>query len=193
VIIGEDLGTVPPYVPAKMKEHGIRRMYVVQYELKPEGDEPAGAPPAESIASINTHDMPTFAGFWRGDDIDDRVEQKLLDARGAQRERRTRQQMRDSLCRFLEARALLDSASDDTVAVLEAVLGFLGSSEAEIVLVNLEDLWLEPEPQNVPGIGERSWRRRMRLSLDAARHDATTRRILRTVDRTRRQEDGKQK
>ena len=193
VIIGEDLGTVPPYVPAKMKEHGIRRMYVVQYELKPEGEEPAGAPPAESIASINTHDMPTFAGFWRGDDIGDRVEQKLLDARGAGKERRTRQQMRESLCRFLKARALLDSASDDTVAVLEAVLGFLGGSDAEIVLVNLEDLWLEPEPQNVPGIGERSWRRRMRLSLDAARHDATTRRILRTVDRTRRQEDGKQK
>jgi len=193
VIVGEDLGTVPPYVPAKMKEHGIRRMYVVQYELKPEGEEPAGAPPAESIASINTHDMPTFAGFWRGDDIGDRVEQHLLDERGAERERRTRQQMRDSLCRFLEARALLDSGSDDTVAILEAVMGFLGSSEAEIVLVNLEDLWLEPEPQNVPGIGERSWRRRMRLSLDAARHDATTRRILRTVDRTRRQEDGKQK
>jgi 4-alpha-glucanotransferase len=193
VILGEDLGTVPPYVPAKMKEHGIRRMYVVQYELKPDGDEPAGAPPAESIASINTHDMPTFAGFWRGDDIGDRVALQLLDERGAQRERQTRQRMREALMRFLKARALLDPASDDTVAVLEALLGYLGASEAEIVLVNLEDLWLEPEPQNVPGIGERSWRRRMRLGLEAARHDVVTRRILRTVDRTRRQEDGNQK
>lgn len=193
VILGEDLGTVPPEVPAKMKQHGIRRMYVVQYEIKPEGEAPAGAPPAESVASINTHDMPTFAGFWRGDDIGDRVEQHLLDEKGAEKERRTRQQMRDALTRFLKARGLLEPASEDTVATLEAVLGFLGASDAEIVLVNLEDLWLEPEPQNVPGVGERSWRRRMRLSLEAARHDATTRRILRTVDRTRRQEDGNQK
>jgi 4-alpha-glucanotransferase len=193
VILGEDLGTVPPEVPAKMQEHGIRRMYVVQYESKPDGAEPIGAPAKESVASINTHDMPTFAGFWRGDDIGDRVEQHLLDERGAVKEQQTRERMRKALRRFLEARGLLDPASDDTVAVLEAVLGFLGSSDAEIVLVNLEDLWLEPEPQNVPGAGGRSWRRRMRLGLEAARHDATTRRILRTVDQTRRQEDGNQK
>jgi 4-alpha-glucanotransferase len=193
VVLGEDLGTVPPYVPVAMNEHGIRRMYVVQYELKPDGDEPAGAPPAESVASINTHDMPTFAGFWRGDDIGDRIEQKLLDARGAAKERRTREQMINACVRFLTARGLLDPGSDDTVAVLEAVLRFLGSSDAEIVLVNLEDLWLEPEPQNVPGVAGRSWRRRMRLSLDSARHDATVRRLLDAVNQTRRQADGNQK
>jgi 4-alpha-glucanotransferase len=193
VLIGEDLGTVPPDVPAKMKRHGIRSKYVVQYEIKPDGEEPAGRPPAESIASINTHDMPTFAGFWRGDDIGDRVEQQLLDEKGAAEERRTRQRMRDALCRYLAARGLLDSGNDDPIAVLEAVLRFLGSSDAEIVLVNLEDLWLEPEPQNVPGMAERSWRRRMRLGLEAARHDATVRRLLESVNQTRRQDDGDQK
>ncbi|HEU4522682.1 MAG TPA: 4-alpha-glucanotransferase, partial [Thermoanaerobaculia bacterium] len=57
-IVGEDLGTVPAYVPRMMKRHGLRRMYVVQYEIKPEGEEPAGIPAADSVASINTHDMP---------------------------------------------------------------------------------------------------------------------------------------
>src|SRR5207253_8981248 len=79
VVLGEDLGTVPEYVPRAMRAHGVRRMYVVQYELKPEGPAPAGRPPAESIASINTHDMPTFAGFWSAEDVDDRLEQELLD------------------------------------------------------------------------------------------------------------------
>ncbi|HJT15806.1 MAG TPA: 4-alpha-glucanotransferase, partial [Thermoanaerobaculia bacterium] len=74
VIVGEDLGTVPKYVPQAMNRHGIRRMYVVQYEL-PKLD----GPQRESIASINTHDMPTFAGFWQGKDIDERVERDLLD------------------------------------------------------------------------------------------------------------------
>jgi len=79
-VLGEDLGTVPNYVPRAMRKHGVRRMYVVQYELKPEAEAPAGQPPAESVASVNTHDMPTFAGFWSGKEIDDRVEQELLDA-----------------------------------------------------------------------------------------------------------------
>jgi len=51
-----------------MAEHGVRRMFLVEYEQK------VVAPPKASIASINTHDMPTFAGFFRGGDIDDRVE-----------------------------------------------------------------------------------------------------------------------
>ena len=53
VVVGEDLGTVPKYVPKMMEKHGVRRMYVVQYELKPAGKQPAGTPPANSVASGN--------------------------------------------------------------------------------------------------------------------------------------------
>jgi len=39
------------------------------------------------------------------------------------------------------------------------------------VTVNLEDLWLEPRPQNVPGTGpeQPNWRRRARHGLEALR------------------------
>jgi 4-alpha-glucanotransferase len=190
VIVGEDLGTVPAFVPDIMRKHAIRRMYVVQYEIKPEGSEPAGAPPKESIASINTHDMPAFAGFWSGKDIDDRIEQELLDARGAERERATRGRMRESLTAFLKARGLLSKDGSDTMAILEALLRFLGGSDAEMVLVNLEDLWLEREPQNVPGVPDRSWRQRFRVPLETARRDETMLRLLGALDRSRRMADG---
>lgn len=192
VVLGEDLGTVPEYVPRAMRAHGIRRMYVVQYEIKPEGAEPAGRPPAESVASINTHDMPTFAGFWSGKDIDDRLEQELLDESGAARERVTRERMREALQRFLKARGLLPDEANDTLAVLSGVLGFLAGSEAEFVLVNLEDLWLECEPQNVPGVPDKSWRRRFRLGLEEAAADGSVVRMLRNVNQERRQADGNQ-
>jgi 4-alpha-glucanotransferase len=189
VIVGEDLGTVPQYVPRMMNKHGLRRMYVVQYEIKP-GDNPVAEPLAASVASINTHDMPTFAGFWKGKDIEDRVEQGLLDERGARSEREKRERMRNGLIRYLAARGLLEKAGGDTVAVLEAVLAYLSQSAAEIVLVALEDLWLEEEPQNVPGLADRSWRRRLRLSLEQAREDDDVRRILRIVNERRRKSDG---
>jgi len=168
VIVGEDLGTVPQYVPRMMKRHGIRRMSVVQYELTPEH---VGKPPKESMASINTHDMPTFAGFWNGDDVGERLAQGLLDERGAAEERERRVKMRAALAKFLAARGLLSEEASRPAAVLEAVLRFLASSDAEMVLVNLEDLWLEREPVNRPGLPERSWRRRMRVPLEQLRSD----------------------
>ena len=186
VIVGEDLGTVPQYVPKMMDKHGVHRMYVVQYELKPQGANPAGKPPKDSIASINTHDMPTFSGFWNGKDIDDRVDQDLLDESGAGEERTRRERTRRALVKFLRARGLLKGEASDTRTVLESLLRFLAASDAEIVLVNLEDLWLEEKPQNVPGIPDRSWRQRLRLSLQEMQNDATVMHALHAVDDARK-------
>jgi 4-alpha-glucanotransferase len=184
-IVGEDLGTVPEYVPRMMKRRGFRRMYVVQYELKP-GENPVVEPPGESVASINTHDMPTFAAFWAGADIDDRLDQGLLDPQGGSREREKRERMRQALKESLKAQGLLSNDTGDTKAVLEAVLRFLSGSPAEIILVNLEDLWLESETQNVPGIPERSWKKKFRLTFDEMQRDPDIKRILETVHAERR-------
>lgn len=185
-IVGEDLGTVPEYVPRKMKRHGLRRMYVVQYELKPEGKNPVGEPAPESVASINTHDMPTFDAFWAGADIDDRLEQGLLGRKGAAEEREKRERMRQALTGHLTAQGLLSTNECETKAVLEAVLRSLSRSPAEIMLVNLEDLWLERQPQNVPGVPDRSWKQKFRLTLDEMKKDREIQRILEAVDMERR-------
>jgi 4-alpha-glucanotransferase len=49
------------------------------------------------------------------------------------------------------------------VALLRFLLEELGRSAARVVLVTLEDLWLEPLPQNVPGTSseEKNFRRRL--------------------------------
>jgi 4-alpha-glucanotransferase len=181
-IVGEDLGTVPPEVPKQMSRHGIRRMYVVQYEIKP-GADPLPPLPAASVASVNTHDMPTFAAWWSGRDVDDRLAQDLLDEVGARRERDSREGLKRAL-----AASVVEGPTDDARRVLEGVLLRLAESEAEIVLLNLEDLWGELEPQNVPGLPERSWRHRFRMSLEEARADGSIRRVLELM-RARRARD----
>ncbi|MFL6248585.1 MAG: 4-alpha-glucanotransferase [Thermoanaerobaculia bacterium] len=175
-IVGEDLGTVPPEVPKMMNKHGLRRMYVVQYEARPDTP-PLQTSPAASVASINTHDMPTFAAWWAAKDVDDRVSMGLLDEVGAQRERDTREEMKRAL-----VQSLVDGPASDAQTALEAVLTYLAKSPAEIVLINLEDLWGELEPQNVPGVPERSWRHKFRMSLEDARADGTIRRLLTTAE-----------
>ena len=52
--------------------------------------------------------------------------------------------------------------------VLRGLHGHMGRSEAGLVLATMEDLWLEREPQNLPGTtGERNWRRRSTRPLEA--------------------------
>jgi 4-alpha-glucanotransferase len=76
------------------------------------------------------------------------------------------------------------------MAVLEAPVRFLGGSDAEMMLVNLEDLWLEREPQNVPGVPDRSWRQRFRVPLETVRGDATITALLGALDQSRRMANG---
>ncbi|MGH7481894.1 MAG: 4-alpha-glucanotransferase, partial [Longimicrobiales bacterium] len=165
LLIGEDLGTVPPAVRRRMDRHGLRRMWVGQFEFGTDPDHAIPTPPERAIATLNTHDMPTFLGWWRGDDIDGRQQLGWLDGGAADRDRAWRGAQRNALIERLRRDGLL---TDDTPAhALLALLRRLAAGPAEIVLVNLEDLWGETRPHNIPGTWRErpNWRRRARLSL----------------------------
>lgn len=170
-IVGENLGTVPSYVNPAMSRHNIHRMYVVHYELASHARRPLRAVSANSVASLNTHDMPPFAAFWKGLDIQDRLRLGLLNGTSARAERRSRQRQRKALVTSFERKGRLSNAPPDARSMLRAVLAFLASSPARAVLVNLEDLWLETQPQNVPGTWNEhpNWQRKARHSLEAFR------------------------
>ena len=188
VIIGEDLGTVPEEVRTIMEQKGVRRMYVLQYELS--ADSRPQPPAKRTIASINTHDMPTFTSWWNGMDIEQRREAGLLDEKGEREERRNRESIRSQLTDYLTREKLLagpsGKQSDDQI--LEAALAFLAGSEAEMVLVNLEDLWQEETPQNVPGTSSAdNWKQKLRHSIDETFALPEVTGYLRMIDDRRRQ------
>jgi 4-alpha-glucanotransferase len=156
-IVGENLGTVPPEVNAAMVRHNIRQMYVVQYEVASEPARPKLPPvPSNCVAGLNTHDMPPFRAFMEGTDIEDRLDLRLLDEKAARLERQQRALMKRKLRAF------------------RATVEFLAGSKADIVLVNLEDLWGEVLPQNVPATNQErpNWRRRFRRSIEQIRRSA---------------------
>ena len=168
VIVGEDLGVVPSYVRRAMSRHGLYRSHVLQVEIPPDPDAPdALAPvPRSSVASLNTHDLPPFAAFWG-----------VLD-----------ESRRRAVIAALRRRGLLGDRSGDR-DILEACLAYIASSPARMVVLNLEDLWLEAEPQNVPGTTDEhpNWRRRARLAYEAFRSSPEVAGTLQRVDRMRKQ------
>src|SRR5690606_10268734 len=143
VIIGEDLGTVPPAVRRMMDRHAIHRMHVVQFEAEGEDAATVTAPDENVIASLNTHDMPLFAGFWRGRDIEDQRGLGLIDEAGKAEAMAARAALRIRLSRSVGAGGEVDAG-----LVRQRLLERLAASAARYVLVTLEDLWLEDRPQN---------------------------------------------
>jgi 4-alpha-glucanotransferase len=188
-LVGENLGTVPTYVNTTMARHHLHRMYVVQYELTPASGGVLRPVPRDAVASLNTHDMPPFMAYWQGLDITDRLAQGLVTREEAQRERQRRQVLLRAMQNFLQQQGLLTEAATDVSAVLKACLAFLSASPGRIVLANLEDLWLETQPQNFPGTGDTrpNWQWKARYSLEAFRHRPQVLATLRTVNHHRKQ------
>ena len=192
MIVGEDLGTVPANVRTAMQKHNFLRMSVAEFQSWGESMK-KNSLPKNVVASLNTHDMPTFAAFWKGMDIKERKEMGLLDSQNAREEWRHRLTLKQNLVKFLKKKGWLkgNTSIHDT---LKAVLKFLAASPAKLVLINLEDLWLESKPQNVPGTGRErpNWRRKARYNLEILTRMPGVMGILKTVDSLRKR-NGKAK
>jgi 4-alpha-glucanotransferase len=171
LVVGEDLGTVPPEVPPAMRKWGLLSSKVLYFEKDGSEFRPASKYPALSLATANTHDMAPLAGFWRERDIEIRREVGLTQTDAEHRAAiEERQRERESLL----AHAPVESASDATPAsptLAAAVHSYLCTSPAALVGISYDDLLGETEPVNVPGVGPDrfpSWRRRNRVTIEAA-------------------------
>jgi 4-alpha-glucanotransferase len=184
VLVGEDLGTVPPEVPEAMKLHNVRRMYVLQFMLRPDPANAIASPSPGSFANINTHDLPAFAAFWNGSDLEDLVKLGALDRAAADREFSQRRERLQALVQFLHSRGRLRQDAGP-LAVLKQCLSILSADSASAVLANLEDLWLETRPQNIPGTWQErpNWRRKARHSLETIKQMPEVLAILAEMDR----------
>jgi 4-alpha-glucanotransferase len=153
-----------------MKNHGWHRLFVGQFEVNPNQGRVLNESPEGAIASINTHDLPTFASYWLGTDIAERVEMGLLTEEESQQEQAARKIMRESVLEAIgpENKAEIAELKQEKQMekVLESIFGELSQSNAGTVLVNLEDAWFCREPQNVPGTWKEkpNWRHKSRYS-----------------------------
>jgi 4-alpha-glucanotransferase len=180
LLVGENLGTVPRFVNQSLRRYRVREMYVLQFEERPDPKAALRMPPKLSVTSLNTHDTPTFAAHWRGDDLRDCFRRGLLSRAELNKAARQRKRQLSALTQFLIRLQLLKKRSPRVQDVLEALLVWLQRSPSELILINLEDLWLETRPQNVPGtsIERPNWRRKARLTIEQMFADANVRKLL---------------
>lgn len=173
LLAGEDLGTVPGPVRKAMTRHGISRMWVAQLEMKPSPRKTFRAVKPNMIASLNTHDLFPFAAYVDGKDIDELARLGVMSPDEALSHRQHRK------------RSLKEWRGGEQA--LQAALKHLAASPARRVIVNIEDLWRETLPQNIPGTFAEyaNWRRRLPYAANEWRRQKGLRAALKTLNQYR--------
>ena len=177
LVVGEDLGTVPPEVPPALERWKVLSSKVLYFEQSPDGSFlPASSYAHQSLATANTHDMAPLAGYWSGRELQLRAQAGYADEEQERSSLAERARTVHRLRERLAADGLLPSAEAAVpeVELRGAVHAFLRRTPAMLVGVSLDDLSGESEPVNMPGLRPEefpSWTRKMRRTIDELRRD----------------------
>jgi 4-alpha-glucanotransferase len=152
IAIGEDLGTVDPWVRTHLAEHHILGTMMLWFANRPDG---TPLPPARwrraCMATVGTHDVPPVAGFVTGDQVTVRARLGLL-TKPLERERAESRLTLDRWRAALVAEGLLPPGPTPGPAEFTVALyGFLGRTPSLLAGVSLADAVGDVRTQNIPG------------------------------------------
>lgn len=176
IVVGEDLGTVPDEVPRALASWNVLSSRVLLFERDGPGFRPAASYPARAMVTANTHDLPTFAAWLDGEDLELRVRLGLaaredLDAACSDR----RSEVAALEARLREEGTLGEGVGEPSATELrDATDIFLCRTPCALAGIPLDDLAGERDPVNVPGVGMAefsSWSRRMRSPIEDLAED----------------------
>ena len=171
VVIGEDLGTVDPAFRRKLRKHRLFSYGVLWFERKHpsrwRGD---------TLASINTHDLPTIAGIWTGADLEE------LELLGLHPNPEGSRKLRARLARLTGARNT--TPLDDVILRAHRLLA---EAPSRLVVASLEDALAMDRRPNVPGTSteRHNWSIPLPKTLEEIRADPLVAEVARGISAAR--------
>ncbi|WP_084634472.1 4-alpha-glucanotransferase [Propionicicella superfundia] len=152
LVVGEDLGTVEPWVRDYLRDRGILGTSILWFEEDAAGPRDPGAWRDYCMASVTTHDLPPTAGYLALDHVRLRSELGLL-TESLDHELEI---ARADLQRWIDKLAQLgllpgDDALDPTENLVLALHRYLHMTPARVLCVALTDAVGERRTQNQPG------------------------------------------
>ena len=186
LVIGEDLGTVPEEIRAKLADNGVYSYRVFFFEQAEDGGffSPSHYP-IQSMSTLSTHDMPTLIGYWHcldlelGKDIGLYPTDEILDVLYADRH-----QQKQAILNTLHGHGSVSEevGHDVNMTGMTKALNFgmqvhMAGGSSALLSLQLED-WLEMDkPVNIPGTFNEypNWRRKLTRNIEDIfdNHDIT--------------------
>jgi (1->4)-alpha-D-glucan 1-alpha-D-glucosylmutase len=165
LVIGEDLGTVPTELRTALNEAGVLSYRPLLFEKDVRGEfRPPTEYPREALVCVSTHDLPTWAGFWAGRDLE--LRRSLGLTVDFEKEKSMREEDKERLARALQRDGFGTSAAD--------AHALLARTPAKLLMVQPEDLFEMVEQANLPGTVDQhpNWRRKLPVALEQWKADA---------------------
>ncbi len=165
-VVAEDLGFVPPFLPAALERREIPGYRVLRWEKDADGAfrDPARYPTL-SVATTGTHDVEPIATWYEAMDGDERRQLHRLFA-GVPAEKSPRD----------------GSAAVFTDEVRDQILTAVMRAESELCVLPFQDLFGQRDRINLPGtVAATNWTVRMPAGLEALEHDGEARTRLRRL------------
>jgi 4-alpha-glucanotransferase len=161
VAVGEDLGTVDPWIREYLAEQGILGTMMLWFAHA--GDGTPMRPPdwrRDCMATVGTHDVPPVFGFVTGDQVTVRARLGLLKT-SEEQERSESEAMLARWQAALVSEGLLSAdRQPDPAEYTVALYGYLRKTPAVLLGVSLADAVGDRRTQNIPGTRDEypNWR-----------------------------------
>lgn len=161
VVVGEDLGTVEPWVRDYLRERGLFGTSILWFEADRDG---AGGPLAAEewreycLSAVTTHDLPPTPGYLAGEHVRLREELGLLTRPAAEELAADQAQQGAWLAELRRVGLLGDDPSVDEVVL--ALHRYLGRTPSKLLALSLADAVGDLRTQNQPGTTDEypNWR-----------------------------------
>lgn len=183
LVIGEDLGSVPDGLREHLHDLGFLSYRVLLFERHWNGDGSFKRPseyPAQSLATVATHDMPTITDYWNGTDIVRRDRLGLFpEPQAREQEAGRREVERTKVLALLGELGLSPADPSDAGQITEALHTAIAQTPSMLAVVQLDDLLDEVEPANIPGTHSEypNWRRKLSSTIEEIAADPRLERL----------------
>ncbi|MFL6528356.1 MAG: 4-alpha-glucanotransferase [Chthoniobacterales bacterium] len=168
-VVGEDLGTVPPYVRPSLKSLNIAGFKIPQWECYHGRVTPGTEYERISVATYATHDHKPLRAMW--EEAFERKSDASEQARGDLEKIATFAAMEPR-------QGPINYGSDFYPRIMEALF----ASNSWLAIVMITDLLARKDRFNVPGMAdEGNWTRRMHATVSELRQSRTTRERMRLI------------
>ncbi len=185
IVIGEDLGTVPPGFRSTMADSNVLSYRVLYFERNGGTFIDPSLYPELSLACVSTHDLPTLKGWWNGSDVALREEMGTQSAERSEEGRQERVRDRNALFMALKESGVLPerferaASGEDPLPdefepdIADAVHRLVARTNSILVAIQVEDMIGSNRQPNLPGTTDQypNWRIRLPVALeDLAAH-----------------------
>lgn len=181
IVIGEDLGVVPPGFRQVMEATEIQGYRVFFFEKRDDHFIPPESYLDRALACLTTHDLHSLAGWWSANDLAVRHAIGMSDAADLNGAREQRAHERRRVLGLLDTHGLLppelapvmraETAAPPAMpeSFATALHRLIARTPSRLVVVQSEDLTGTEDQVNIPGtMGEHpNWQRKLAVDIEA--------------------------